>query len=110
MGLLTVIVPKDKDRDRPLDGSGAALAATTLDPTIKTGMDKEIAHNPLDHIFLPKMTTPWIHPLLSTKLQMTKSVRNTARQADASNVENKATLSVIVLTKRHMLVQLALFR
>jgi len=58
MELPAVIAPKDRDRDRLLDRSGIALVATTLVPTTKTGVDKEIAHNLPDHIFLPKMIMP----------------------------------------------------
>ena len=58
MALPAVIVLKDKDRGRPLDGSGAALEATTLVPTTRTGADQEIMHNLPNHIFLPKMITP----------------------------------------------------
>jgi len=79
MALPAAIAPKDKDRDRPLDGSGAALEEIMLDPTTKTGTDQEIAHNLPDHILLPKTIMPWIHLLLSTKPQMTKNVRNTTR-------------------------------
>ena len=88
MGPLTTIL-KDKDKDKLLDGSGIALEATTPDPTIRTGADQEIAHL-LDHVFPLEMTTLWILPLSSARLQMTKNARNTERQADASNVENKA--------------------
>jgi len=110
MALLVVIIPKDKDRDKTLDGSGVALVAITLVPTIKTGVDQEIVHNPPDHVFLPKMITPWIHPLLSVKPQMIKNMRSTARWANALNVESKATLSVTAPIKRHVLVQLAPFK
>ena len=110
MGLSTPTVPKDKDRDRLLDGPGVALVATTLHPTIRTGMDKEITLNPLNHAFLLKTTTLWICLPLSTKPQTTKNTRNTERQANASNAESKATLSATVLTKRHALVQLAPFK
>jgi len=79
MALPIAIVPKDKDRDRPLDGSGAALEATIQVPTTKTGADQEIMHNPLNHIFLLEMITPWIHLLLSAKPQTTKNVRSTAK-------------------------------
>jgi len=82
--------------------------ATTLDPTIRTGADKEIALNPLDHAFLLKTIMLWIRLLLSTKPQMTKNARSTARWADALNAENKVTLFVIAPIKRHALVQLAL--
>jgi len=102
-----VIRPKDKDKDRPLDGSGVTPEATTLVLITRTGADKEIVHNPLDHVFFPKTIMLWIHPLLSAKPQTTKNARNTARQADASNVESKATLSMIAPIKRHALVQLA---
>ena len=88
MGLST-IVPKDKDKGKLLDGSGITLEAITLDPTIRTGVDQEIAHH-LDHIFPLKMIMLWILLLSSTKLQMTKNTRNTERQADALNVESKA--------------------
>jgi len=87
---LSTIVLKDKDKGKLLDGSGVALEATTLDPTIKTGADQEIVHL-LDHVFPLEMTTLWILPLSSIKLQMTKNVRNTERQVDALNVESKAT-------------------
>ena len=111
MALLAVITHKDRDRDKPLDGSGATLEAiTTRIPTIRIGVDKEIMHNPPDHVFLLKMITPWICLPLSVKLQMTKNARNTAKQADASNAESKATLFATVLTKRHALVQLVLFK
>ena len=90
---------KDKNRDRLPDGSGAAL-----DPTTRTGADQEIAYNLLDHVFLLEMITLWIHLLSSAKLQMTKNMRNTIRQVNALNVENKVTLFVIVPTKRHVLV------
>ena len=110
MGPSTVIILKDKDRDKPLDGSGVTLVATTQDLTIRTGADQEIAHNPLDHVFLLKMIMPWICLLLSTKLQMTKNVRNTEKLADALNAESKATSFAIVPTKRCMLIQLTLFK
>ena len=106
MGLLT-IEPKDKDKDKLLDGSGVALEATTPDPTIKTGADQEIAHL-LNHVFLLEMIMPWILPPLSAKLQTTKNARNTERRVDASNVESKATLSAIVPIKRYVLAQLVL--
>ena len=104
LGLLT-IVPKDKDRDKLLDGSGVALEATIPDPTIRIGADQEIAHL-LDHVFPLKMIMPWIPLLLSAKQQTTKNMKNTERQVNASNVENKATSFVIVLTRRHALAQL----
>jgi len=72
-------------------------------------MDQEIVHL-LNHVFLLEMIMPWILPPLSAKLQMTKNVRSTERQVDASNVENKVTLFAIVPTKRHTLVQLAPFK
>ena len=89
MALPTAIVPKDKDRDKPRDGSGATLEATTQALTIRTGADQEIAHNPLNHIFLPKTITLWICLPLSVKLQMTKNVKSTIKRADALNVESK---------------------
>jgi len=100
---------KDKDKGKTLDGSGIALEATTLDPTIRTGTDQEIMHH-LDHASLLKMIMQWIHPPLSAKLQTRKNMRNTERLADASNAESKATLFTIVPTKRHALVQLILFK
>ena len=100
---------KDKDKGKTLDGFGIALVATTLDLTTRTGMDQEIAHH-LDCIFLLKIIMLWICPPLSTKLQMTKNTRNTERLADALNAESKATLFTTVLTKRHALVQLILFK
>ena len=103
-------MPKDKDRDKPLDGSGIVLVATTQDLTIRTGMDQEIVHNLLDHIFPLEMITPWICLLLSAKPQMTKNMRNTTKQANALNAENKAILSTIAPIKRHALIQLALFK
>jgi len=87
---LSIIVPKDKDKGKLLVGSGVTPEATIPDPTIKTGADQEIVH-PLDHVFLLEMTMLWTLLLSSAKLQMTKNARNTERQADASNVENKAT-------------------
>ena len=104
-----IITSKDKAKDRLLDGSGVALEATTLVLITRTGMDKEIAHNPPDHIFLSEMITPWIHLLLSAKPQTTKNARSTARQANASNVGSKATLSAVAPIKRHVLKQLTLF-
>jgi len=103
----STIVLKDKDRDKLPAGSGVALEATTLDLTIRTGADQEIAHH-LNLIFLLKMITPWIRPPLSVKPQTTRNTRNTKRPADASNVESKATLFAIVPKKRHALVQLTL--
>jgi len=108
MELSIPITSKDKGKDKPLDGSGIALVATTPDLTIRIGTDQEIAHNLLDHVFPFKMIMLWICPLLSAKPQMTKNTKSTERQADALNVENKATLSATVLIKRHMLVQSAL--
>ena len=54
-----------------------------------------------------KQTSRWIwhHPV---KLQMTKNARSTKSQANISNAESKATLSATALTKRHVLIQLAL--
>jgi len=108
MGPLIQIILKDKDSNKPLDGPGIALVATTLDPTIRTGADKEIVLNPLDHAFLLKMIMLWICLPLSAKPQMTKNMRSTARQANALNVENKVTLFAIAPIKRHALIQLAL--
>jgi len=85
----SITIPKDKDKDKLLDGSGVTLEAITPDLTTRTGADQEIAHL-LDHIFLPEMTMLWTLPPSSARLQMTKNARNTKRQADASNVENKA--------------------
>ena len=110
MELLLTIVLQDKDKDKPLDRSGIAPVATTKDPTIRTGVDQEIAHNLPDHVSLPKMTMPWIHLPSSAKRPMTRNARNTARQADASNVENKAILFMIVQTRSLAFIQLALFR
>ena len=110
MGLLTTIIPKDKDKDKPLDGSGITLVATTQDLTIRTGVDQEIVYNLLNHAFLLKMITPWIYLLLSAKPLMTKNVKNIERLVNALNAENKATLSATVLTKRHALVQLIQFK
>jgi len=90
MELLIAITSKDKDRDKPPDGFGIALVATTPDPTIRTGADKEIVHNLLDHVFLPKMIMLWIHLPLFVKRQMTKNTRNTIRLANALNAESKA--------------------
>ena len=109
MGPSILVVLKDKDRDKLLDGSGITLEATTPDPTIRIGADQEIAHL-LNHIFLLKMIMLWILLPLSTKLQMTKNVRSIERRADALNVESKAILFAIVPIKRHALVQLALFK
>ena len=106
MGLL-IIVPKDKDRDKLLDGSGVALEATILDPIIRIGADQEIVHL-LDHVFPLKMIMLWIPPPLSAKQQTTKNVRSTERWVDALNVENKAILFATVLIKRHALTQLVL--
>ena len=105
----SIIVLKDKDRDKPLDGSGVALEATTLDLTTRTGTDQEITHH-LDHTFPPKMIMLWIHLPLFAKPPMTRNTRNTKRPVDASNVESKATLFTIVPIKRHALAQLALFK
>ena len=99
MELLQAIVLKDKGQGKLLDRSGVALVAITKDLTTRTGADQEIAYNPLDHAFLLEMTMPWIRLLLSAKQPMTKNAKNTARLVDALNVENKATLSAIVLTK-----------
>jgi len=87
---LSTIILKDKDKDKLLDRSGITLEATIPDPTIRTGADQEIAHL-LNHVFPLEMTTLWILPLSSTKLQMTKNVRNIEKRVDASNVESKAT-------------------
>jgi len=103
---LSIIVLKDKDKGKLLDGSGVALEAITLGPTIRTGADQEIKHL-LNHVFPPEMTMLWTLPLSSAKLQMTKNVRSTRRQADALNVESKAILFAIVLTRRHALAQFA---
>ena len=107
---LQTIAPKDKDRDRPLDGFGVALVATTKDPIIKTGADQEIAHNPRDHAFPLEMTMLWIRPLSSAKQRMTKNARNTARLVDASNAENKDISFAIVPTRNLVSVRLALSR
>ena len=104
-----LVILKDKDRDKTLDGSGVVLEATIPDPTIRTGADQEIAHC-LDHIFPLKMTMQWTLLLSFAKLQMTKNARNTERQADVSNVENRATWFVTVPIKRHTLKQLAPFK
>jgi len=109
MGPLTPAILKDKDRDKTLDRSGVTLEATIPDPTIRTGVDQEIAH-PLDHVFLLEMITLWILLPLSTKLQMTKNAKNTKRRVDALNVESKVTLSVIVPIKRRALIQLVPFK
>jgi len=85
----SIPVPKDKDKDKLLDGFGVALEAITPDPTIRIGVDQEIVHLP-DRVFLLEMTMLWIHLLSFVKPQMTKNTRNTERWADASNVENKA--------------------
>ena len=108
MGLST-IVSKDKDKGKLLVGSGVALEATILDPTIKTGTDQEIVHL-LNHVSPPEITMLWILLLSSARLQMTKNVRNTKRWADALNVGSKVTLFAIVPTKRHVLELLALFK
>jgi len=108
MGPLTTIL-KDKDKDKLLDGSGIAQEAITLDPTIRTGADQEIAHH-LNHAFPLEMITLWIRLPLSAKPQTTRNVRNTKRLADASNAGSKATLFVIVPIKRHALEQLVLFK
>ena len=105
--LITVL--KDKDRDKLLDGFGIALEATTPGPITRIGADQEIVHLP-DHAFLLEMTTLWTLPLSSAKLQMTKNARNTERQVDVSNVENKVILFAIVPTKRHALIQLTPFK
>ena len=102
-------IPKDKDKDKLLDGSGIALEAITPDPIIRIGADQKIAHHP-DHVFLLEMTMLWILLWLSAKLQMTKNVRNTARQANALNVESRDILFATVLTRRHVLVQLVQFK
>ena len=106
---LLITILKDKDKDKLLDGSGIALEATTLDPITRTGTDQEIAHH-LDHVSPLKMITRWIHPLLSAKPQTTKNTRNTEKPVNALNAENKATSFTIVPIKRHVLVQLALFK
>jgi len=85
-----ITVPKDKDKDKLLDGSGVVLEAIIPDPIIRTGVDQEIVHL-LDHIFPLKMIMLWTLPLLSAKPQTTKNVKNIGRRADALNVENKAT-------------------
>jgi len=85
----SITVPKDKDKDKLLDGSGVALEAITPDPTTKTGADQEIVHL-LDHVFPLEMTMLWTLPLSSVRPQTTKNVRNTEKRADASNVESKA--------------------
>jgi len=77
MGLSTIVL-KDKNKDKLLDGSGVALEATILDPTIRTGTDQGIAHL-LDHVFPLEMTMLWTLPLSSIRLQMTKNARNTER-------------------------------
>jgi len=106
---LSITILKDKDKNRLLDGSGIALEATTLDPITRIGADQEIAHY-LNHVFPLEMITQWIHPPLSAKPQMTKNARNTEKPVNASNAGNKATLFAIVPIKRHMLVQLTLFK
>ena len=57
MGPSIPVELKDKDKGKTWDRSGIALEATTQDLTIKIGTDQEIAHNPLNHVFLPKMIT-----------------------------------------------------
>ena len=109
MGPSIPVELKDKDKGKTLDGSGIALEATTPDLTTRTGMDQEIAYH-LDLIFLLKMTMLWICLPLSTKPQMTKNVKSIERPANALNAESKATLFTTVPTKRHALVQLALFK
>jgi len=109
MGPSIQVILKDKDRDKPLDGSGVALEVTIPDLTIRTGVDQKIVHH-LDLIFLLKMIMPWICLPLSVKPQTTRNVRNTERLADALNMESKATLFAIVPIKRHALVQLTLFK
>jgi len=99
---------KDKNKGRPLDGSGTVPEATTQVPTTRTGADQEIPHNLPDYVSPPEMIMPWIYLPLSVKLQTTKNARSIARQADALNAESKATLSTIAPIKRHVLVQLAL--
>jgi len=89
MGPSTIAL-KDKDKGKLLVGSGVALEATIPDPTIRIGADQEIVHL-LDHIFPLEMTMLWTLPLSSIKPQTTKNARNTRRQADALNVESKAT-------------------
>ena len=110
MELLPTIDPKDKVKDRPLDGFGVALVATTKVLTTRTGADQEIAYNPLNHDSPLEMTMPWIHPLSFAKRPTIKNVKSTAKQADVSNVENKATLFMIVQTRNHMFVRLVLSR
>jgi len=105
----SIIILKDKDRDKPLAGSGVTLEATIPDLTIRTGTDQEIMHH-LDLVFLLEMIMPWIRLPLSIKPQMTRNARNTERLADASNAGSKATLFVTAPIKRHALVQLALFK
>ena len=102
-------VLKDKGKGKTLDGFGVALEATTLDPTTKTGTEQEITHH-LDYVSLLKMIMPWIHPLSSAKLRMTKNARNTAKRADALNVESRDILFATVLTRKHALVQLVQFK
>ena len=95
-----IIVPKDKDKDKTLDGFGVAPEATTLDLTTRTGADQEIVHY-LDHVFLLEMITQWICPLLSAKPRTTKNKRNTAKLVDALNAESKAISSTIVPTRKY---------
>ena len=86
-----ITVLKDKDKDKPLDGSGVALMAITKDLTTRIGADQEIVHNPPGHDSPLEMTMRWIHPPSSEKRLTTRNVRNTVRLADASNAESKAT-------------------
>jgi len=76
--------------------------AITLDPTTKTGTDKEITFNPLDHIFLPKMMMLWTRPWSFERQLMKKNMKNTAKLADALNVESKAILFMIAPTRKHV--------
>ena len=86
----SITVPKDKDKDKLLDGSGTALEAITPDPIIRTGVDQEITHLP-NCVFPLETTMLWILLLSFAKPQMTKNARSTKRRANASNVESKAT-------------------
>ena len=110
MELLQAIDLKDKDKGKLLDGSGVALVATTKDLTIRIGVDQEIAHNPLDHVFPLEMTMLWIRPLSSAKRPMTRNARNIARPVDALNAENKVISFAIAPTKSLAFAQLALSR
>jgi len=96
MELVTLLEALDKtpSRNRMLAGFGVALGETPT-PTTRIGVVKEIAHNPLVHVFLLETTMQWTS-LWSVKPLQTKKKRNIAALADASIAGSKVTLHATV--------------